>query len=782
VSAGDNISASLFASAVQQDQPTIDVLNALQLGASAVGNHEFDKGYQDLTDRVIADGTNAQWDYLGANVYLKGTTTPALDEYSIIDMDGVAVGVIGAVTGETPSLVSPGGITQIDIGDPVDAVNRMATQLSDGDESNGEADVLVASYHEGASEGLPNGTLEEELTEGGAFQKIVEETSGAVDAIFTGHTHQRYAWEAPVPGAPGTTRPILQTGSYGEFVGKVVLTVDPSTGEVLAHTQENVPRLVAPTGTSEAAFAAQLVATYPRVAQVNTIVTAALAYANEVGSVPVGSVTADITTAFTGGTYGPTGYTAASTARDDRASESTLGDLVANALRDTLAPQNLGGAEIGVVNPGGLRAELLYAPDGVVTTAEANGVLPFVNNLWTTSLTGAQFTTMLEQQWQTNADGSIPSRPYLQLGLSDNVTYTYDATAPAGSRITSVTVDGQPIDPAASYRIGTFSFLVTGGDNFRVFTQGTDARDSGLIDRDGWIAYLQAHPGLTPDFARQAVGVPEVPSTVTAGDVLAFPVTRLDLTSLGSPLNTSLDVRLDDASIGTATVSGGNADVSVTIPAGTSAGAHTLTLVATPSGTTVTLSLTVEAGTPSSTTTLAASPSSQVFGSSSRVTLTATVTADVPVSGPVEFVAGQTVLGTATLRGGTATLRLPSSTPAGNYQVVARFAGSAAVSGSESAPVTVTVAKVTTTTGLNVTRGFLFIPSIAIATVSTDTGRLPSGTVEIREGGTVVKRLSVVLGVAVGTVPSGRHTYTATFVPSDTENVSPSTSAPVSTR
>ena len=65
VSAGDNISASLFASAVQQDQPTIDVLNALELNASAVGNHEFDKGFADLTDRVIAGGTNATWDYLG---------------------------------------------------------------------------------------------------------------------------------------------------------------------------------------------------------------------------------------------------------------------------------------------------------------------------------------------------------------------------------------------------------------------------------------------------------------------------------------------------------------------------------------------------------------------------------------------------------------------------------------------------------------------------------------------------------------------------------------------
>ncbi|GEL99847.1 endo-1,4-beta-xylanase [Cellulomonas terrae] len=190
----------------------------------------------------------------------------------------------------------------------------------------------------------------------------------------------------------------------------------------------------------------------------------------------------------------------------------------------------------------------------------------------------------------------------------------------------------------------------------------------------------------------------------------------------------------------------------------------------------------VEAGVPSSATTLTAAPSSQVFGSSSRVTLTATVTADVPVAGPVEFVAGDTVLGTATLRNGSASLRLPGSTPAGSYEVVARFAGDDTVAGSESAAVTVVVEKVTTTTGLTVTRGFLFIPSVAFVTVATNNGRVPSGTVEIREGTKVVKRLNVVLGIAIGTVPSGKHTYTATFVPSDTANVSPSTSAPVKTR
>ena len=93
LSAGDNISASLFASAVADDQPTIDVLNALDLDASAVGNHEFDKGFDDLTNRVIgADplNPNADWKYLGANVYAKGTQTPVLPEYQILDMGGIS--------------------------------------------------------------------------------------------------------------------------------------------------------------------------------------------------------------------------------------------------------------------------------------------------------------------------------------------------------------------------------------------------------------------------------------------------------------------------------------------------------------------------------------------------------------------------------------------------------------------------------------------------------------------------------------------------------------------
>ncbi|MGO4592821.1 ExeM/NucH family extracellular endonuclease [Leifsonia sp. 2TAF2] len=573
LSSGDNIGASLFASATAGDIPTIDVLNALELKTSAVGNHEFDKGYADLTGRVK---DAADFSYLGANVYEKGTKTPALPQYATFTVDGLTVGVIGAVTQETPTLVSPGGVSSLDFGDPVEAVNRVAGELTDGDPANGEADVLIAEYHEGAGFGTPEGaTLEQEVAAGGAFADIVTKTSAKVAAIFTGHTHKQYAWDGPVPGVAGKTRPILQTGSYGENIGQVKLTVDPETDTVTAYTARNVAR------TTDADDA--LVAAYPRVAAVKTIVDKALADAAVIGNQKVGSVTKDITTAYLNG------------ARDDRMSESTLGNLVADSLLSSLSSQELGGAEIGVVNPGGLRAELLYGTDGSVTYAQANAVLPFVNNLWTTSLTGAQFKQALEQQWQRNADGTVPSRPFLNLGLSKNVSYTYDATRPEGDRITSITVNGQPIDPAKSYRIGSFSFLLQGGDNFRAFAAGSNTKDSGLIDRDAWISYIQKNSPLSPSFEKRGVGVSGVPTgTLQRGQQVTLQVSKLNLTSLGSPANTTLTLSWNgSATLGSVPVdAAGNATVAFTVPAN-AAGASTLVLTAPDSGTTVRVPLTV---------------------------------------------------------------------------------------------------------------------------------------------------------------------------------------------
>ena len=578
LSSGDNIGASLFASSSQQDQPTVDVLNALGLKSSAVGNHEFDQGYGDLAGRVE---TAAGWSYLGANVYLKGTKIPALKEYDIFTVNGVRVAVIGAVTQETPTLVSPGGITTLDFGDPVAAVNHVVMKLAADD----AADVFVAEYHEGAGSGTQEGaTLKQEvaLTDS-AFSKIVRDTTPLVSAIFTGHTHKQYSWDAPIPGKTGVTRPILQTGSYGENIGQIELTVNTADDSVVGYMARNVRRTTVDDAT--------LVSSYPAVSAVKTIVDSALAVSAVVGNQVVGSVAKDITTAYVG------------SSRDDRGSESTLGNLVADSLVASLSDPTYGGAEIGIVNPGGLRSELLYTGsvvgegNGNVTYAEANAVLPFVNNLWTTTLTGAQFKTALEQQWQTDAAGAIPARSYLALGLSRNVDYTYDSSRVQGERVTSITVNGIPIDSTKGYRIGSFSFLLQGGDNFRVFSSGSATRDSGLIDRDAWIKYISANSPLSPAFDRRGVSVTGVPSgPIAVGSTATAQLAKLDLTSLGSPTNTLVRASFEGSSAAPteSPVAGGISSVAFTVPAGLGTTA-TLVIVAKESGTTVRIPVSIAA-------------------------------------------------------------------------------------------------------------------------------------------------------------------------------------------
>lgn len=638
LSAGDNVGASLFASSSQQDVPTVDVLDALDLAASAVGNHELDGGESDLTGRLeqVAD-----YGHVAANVYRKGTTDPVLPEYELLEAGGKTVAFVAATTEETPTLVTPAGIADLEFGDPVEAVNRVVAEL---EASDTPPDVIVAAYHEGAGAGTPDGsTLEQEVAGGGAFADIVTKTDAEVDAIFTGHTHKQYAWDAPVPGTD-RTRPVLQTGSYGEAVGQVQLTVDGDTDEVLSYTARNVAR----TTTDDAA----LISAYPRVAEVDGIVDEALAKAAVIGGEPVGEVTADVTTAYVDGK------------RDDRASESTLGNLVANSLRDSVAATPAG-ADLGVVNPGGLRNELLKAgstgtdadvnKDGVITYAEANAVLPFVNNLYSVSLPGSALREVLEQQWQTNTDGSVPSRPYLQLGLSDNVTYTFDATRPAGERITHVSIDGEPLDPARTYKVATFSFLATGGDNFRAFTKGRFV-DTGLVDRDAWIAYLRAESPVSPTFARRAVALEGLQDTYAAGSTITATLPKLDLTSLGSPANTEVTATLKQGSTtvaeGRFPVTAGAAQVSLPVPASAPAGTLSLTFTAAPSGTTVTVPVTVTAA-PKPEATIKASAYSlgllgyalpvRVSGDAGTATGTVTVTRDGRVVARTPLVRGYTL-------------------------------------------------------------------------------------------------------------------------------------------
>ncbi|MCT2295201.1 5'-nucleotidase C-terminal domain-containing protein, partial [Brachybacterium muris] len=507
ISAGDSVGGSEFASAVQNDEPTLDFLNALGVQATAVGNHEFDQGKDDLMDRLVP---RSGFPILAANVYFEDTDERLLEPYAIVEAGGVKVAVVGAVTTLTPSKVSPVAVEGLEFRDPVDSVNAAVEELKASGE---EFDVIVASYHEGAGASADPGTAPS-AGDRAIFTKIVEQTSADVDAIFNGDSHREYAFDAA--GPDGELRPVIQAGSSGSHIGSVELVLgDDGDWDVVEGGTQLIPVETVKDSDEPTAEALAGCATDPAYIAASGVAEQALADAAIEGARPVGTIEGDITTAwnsskaqYVDGTWTRTDEAAAK--GDDRSRFSAAGNMLADSMKWFL--EDRGGYEgqeiIGFMNPGGIRAEFWYEAsgsegDGVVTYAEANNVTPFGNTLNSGEVTGAQFKQILEEQWRI-ADGK---EAFLAFGVSENVTYAYDPTRELGDRIIDLKINGEPIDPEATYTIVAASFLFEGGDGMTTLAQASNIRDTGVLDRDALSTYFEKNSPVAPDYAQRQLSV-----------------------------------------------------------------------------------------------------------------------------------------------------------------------------------------------------------------------------------------------------------------------------------
>ncbi|MFE6735711.1 ExeM/NucH family extracellular endonuclease [Microbacterium sp. NPDC057650] len=559
--AGDLVGASTFTSFILDDNPTIDALNAAGLDVSATGNHEFDQGWEDLRDRIQQ---RADWEYINSNVFLKGTDKTALAPSWVKDVDGVKVGFVGAVTEELDSLVSPEGIKDLDVRDIAASVNKAADALTDGDPANGEADVVILLVHEGATT-----TDVSSITPDSALGKIVYGVDKNVDAIVSAHTH--LAYNHVIDG-----RPVVSAGQYGENFGLMNLKVDPKSHELLSISNEIKPLTSAGKPL------------YPAVPEVQSIVDAAKKEADVIGAEKVGDITADFNRARQ--SDGKT---------ENRGGESTIGNFVADVQQWST------GAEIALMNPGGIRTNLTYAssgatdPDGNLTYREAATVQPFANTLVTLELTGAQLKSVLEEQWQPAG----ASRPFLKLGVSQGFEYTYDPAAAVGARITSMTLNGTAIDPAKSYLVAANSFLAAGGDNFFTLAKGVNKKDTGKVDLQSMVDWFSANKTATPDLKQRAVGATITPGApeggYKAGDQVTVALSSLAF-SAGEQAPGEVSLSLGDAVLATGTVDPtvidagdevGRSTLTFTVPEGAH-GAQLLTVSVAGTGTTAHLPIT----------------------------------------------------------------------------------------------------------------------------------------------------------------------------------------------
>jgi 5'-nucleotidase len=483
--AGDMIGASPLLSGLFHDEPTIEALNGLKLDVSSVGNHEFDEGAKELarmqnggchpTSGCFEQGrkfAGADFPYLAANVADDKTGRPLLDPYFIWKKDGVKIGFIGVTLEGTPNIVSAEGVKGLTFADEVETINKYTKVL----ERKGVKSI-VALIHEGGapasssynyncdSPGPGDGVS-------GPIVDIAKKISPQVDALVTGHTHQAYACTIPDPS--GRPRTVTSAASFGKLYTDTTLTYDRRTKDIVRTAVASANHVV----TRDVPKAEDMTSL---IARWNTL-------AAPVASRPVGYISADIENPFD-------------------APEKPLGNLIADAQLEGLAPADKGGAQLALMNPGGIRAGLVHKAsgsegDGVVTYGEAFTVQPFTNMMTVVDLTGAQLITALQQQ----VSGANQASPKI-LQVSDGFTYTLDLTKTGADRIVagSVKLKGEAIDPAKTYRVAMNEFLAGGGDGFAVLKEHKN-KLVGASDLDILNAYLAAHSSASAPLAPPATG------------------------------------------------------------------------------------------------------------------------------------------------------------------------------------------------------------------------------------------------------------------------------------
>ncbi|MEU1902850.1 bifunctional metallophosphatase/5'-nucleotidase [Streptomyces hygroscopicus] len=473
---GDMIGASPLMSGLFHDEPTIEALNKLDLDVTSVGNHEFDEGRAELNriqnggchpkDGCYEDGKTfqgADFPYLAANVTDEKTGKPILKPYTVWQHKGVKIGFIGVTLEGTPGIVTAEGVKGLKFHDEVETINKYAKELN-----RKGVKSIVALIHEG---GLPaSSSYDYDCDSPGAgdgisgpIVDIAKNITPKVDALVTGHTHQAYTCTIPDPS--GTPRTVTSAASFGRLYTDTTLTYDRRTGDIVRTSVKG-------------ANAANHVVNreQPKAPDMTSLIGRWNKLAAPIANKPIGYVSADIN------------------GRGSTAYETPLGDVIADAQLEALSPADKGGAQLALMNPGGIRSDLAYKAsgsegDGVVTYGEAFTVQPFTNMMNVIDLTGSQLITALQQQ----VSGSNEASPKI-LQVSRSLTYTLDLTKSGKDRIVtdSVKLNGEPIDPAKTYRVAMNEFLAGGGDGFAAFKEGTN-KLVGASDLDTFTAYLSAH-------------------------------------------------------------------------------------------------------------------------------------------------------------------------------------------------------------------------------------------------------------------------------------------------
>jgi len=333
--------------------------------------------------------------------------------------------------------------------------------------------AIVVNIHDG---GVAGNDYNSGTGPTGPIFDMAAKLSPDIAALVTGHWHCRFNMMVNDPN--GVPRPVVEAGNYGQVINEINLKLDRRTGEVIRDLTVSTNHAVT-----------RDVAVDPELQDIADYWTAqgAKRYAT-----PLAKLTADFTrTANSSG-------------------QTTMGNLAADwAFWDA---QQIKGNTVDlalvVVKPATgaspFSGDLLYAKgtnpadaDGLILFGEAWKAFGYGDPVLTVTVTGAQLHTALEQQWQQQPNGTVKFAPF---AVSANVAVKYDDTRSVGDRVdpADVLINGQPLDVSANYRLAALVYTLIGADGYTAFTGFTDPKRGPNRDHESFIAYLRAHPVISP--------------------------------------------------------------------------------------------------------------------------------------------------------------------------------------------------------------------------------------------------------------------------------------------
>ncbi|ANU27516.1 5'-nucleotidase C-terminal domain-containing protein [Planococcus versutus] len=482
--AGDVFSGTLYFNTFE-GQADLPLMNLMKYDAMTFGNHEFDLGASERGHKSLAEFVaGAEFPLVSANVDFSGDTDMAgfqnkvyTADYNngeiyngvIKEIDGEQVGIFGLTTEETASISSPG---EIKFSNYIDAAQEAVAAF----EKEG-VNKIVALTHIGFDDSaeFDNDQLLAEAVEG-------------IDVIVGGHTHKKLVEPFVFKGNTDPTV-IVQANEYNKFLGQLDVTFDEN-GVITEQT-------------------GQLLDVNDKAIVPDEEATAILApFAKEVEEVKNQSTEASAEVFLNGGRN----------AGGVRASETNLGNLITDGMLAT-AKKIDSDTVMAVQNGGGIRASINV---GDITVGEVLTTMPFGNALAIMNITGEELKSALEHSVR-----QFPAENGGFLHVS-GLQFSFDATKPAGSRVTEVNVKNEngltPLDLKKSYKVATNTFTAGGGDGFESFGKAYKegrVSEPGNIDYEMFIDHAKSLDQVKPMLENRINAI--TPLTDVATDSWSYP-------------------------------------------------------------------------------------------------------------------------------------------------------------------------------------------------------------------------------------------------------------------